>query len=325
MDPSLNPLHFWHCIFIMLVAISQAHAEPSNQPVPLLNLAQAQDEDEDEEAEETPPETPPDMLLTQSKFNLNPLRTTSSAQKPALELQLTSAVVSDSALADGETDAQSISNTLFYNGATLRVTQLLGSGRRLAADIGGSLARFDGEAGFNLLNANLGVLQTLSENMVGELGWSYRQVFGLGSFVDLEDHGPRFSLRRFDRLPGRLSLNSSYELLAYFSGPSDRSRVSNSIRLGLGYDFTEKLHGSLNYRLMHNEFTREDLDDTRHEAEVQARYQLWRNVYLGASVSYLFGDAVSLLSKNSEDFNSTRDLDNLSLGITLSVNIPLLR
>ncbi len=161
--------------------------------------------------------------------------------------------------------------------------------------------------------------------MSGELGWSYRQVFGRGSFVDLEDHGPRLSLRRWDRLPGRLFLNSGYDLLAYFSGPSDRSRISNTLRLGLGYDFTPKLQGSLIYRLMHNEFTREDIDDTRHEAGVQANYRLWRNVYLGASVSYIFGDAVSLLSKNSEDFNSTRDLDNLSLGVTLSVNIPLLR
>ncbi len=118
-----------------------AHAGPANKhPVLLLNLAQVQYEDEEED--DTSPEIPPDMKLTPPKFNLSRIRTTSIAQKSTLELQLTSAVLSDSALTDGETDAQSISNTLFFNEARLRANRKLGSSTQLAADIGGSFARF---------------------------------------------------------------------------------------------------------------------------------------------------------------------------------------
>lgn len=221
-------------------------------------------------------------------------------------------------------DAKTSGDTLFFNGATLRASPKLGTHTRLAADLGGAIARYDGDTGYNLLNSSLGIRQELSDNMSGEIGWTFRQIYGLGPFNNLTDHGARLGIKRSDRLFTDAFLNSSYEIQAYFSDPTDRSRIAHFFRLGLSYGFTPKLHGLLSYRLIHNEFTHNDLDDTRHETGVRVNYQIWRNVAVGASVSYLAGDAVSLLTSNPAEFNQPRDLNHVTFGVELGINIPLL-
>lgn len=246
----------------------------------------AQNEDaEDEEA----PTSPKSMKLSEPKFSLGVFRTTD--QKPRLQLELNSAILSDSALTAASADAKISGDTLFFNGATLRASPKLGTHTRLAADLGGAIARYDGDTGYNLLNSSLGIRQELTDTMSGEIGWTFRQIYGLGPFNNLTDHGARLGIKRSDRLFTDAFLNSSYEIQAYFSDPTDHSRIAHFLRLGLSYGFTPKLHGLLNYRLIHNEFTHNDLDDTRHETGLRVNYQIWRNVAVGASVSYLAGDA----------------------------------
>lgn len=310
-------------LWVFFAAIFLAVVDPAlgQTDKPSSSTALDSPQNEGTEDEEAPP-SPKSMKISEPKFNLGVFRTTD--QKPRLQLELNSAILTDSALTAPTTDARTTSDTLFFNGATLRASPKLGSHTRLAADVGGGIARYDGDPGYNLLNASLGIQQELTDNLSGDLGWTFRQIYGLGSFNNLTDHGARLGIKRSDRLFTDAFLNSGYEIQAYFSDPADRSRVVQFFRLGLGYGFTPKLHGLLSYRLIHDEFTHNDLDDTRHETGVRVNYQIWSNVVVGASVSYLAGDAVSLLTRNPAEFNQPRDLNHVTFGVELGINIPLL-
>ncbi len=277
-------------------------------------------------ADEVPPRDPIDMARNEPKFNLGRIRLDPAQAAPIAQLQLTSSVLTDSGVTDSAIAAENTRSTLFFNGATLRASPQLGPNTRFVADLGGGLARFDTGLGYNLLNSSLGFLQGFGGIMTGQLGWSYRRIYGLGSFNDLSEHGVQLSLKRTDDFKSGFFLSSNYDLFAYFSDPNDRSRVASNFRLGLGYNFSPDLQGSLNYRLVHDDFTRTDLNDTLHEFGALLSYRIWKNIFIASSVSYLRGDSIALLkAATAPDLTSSdsRDLSNVVFGVQLWANIPI--
>ena len=267
-------------------------------------------ETEEQEAEEQEkPQIPPEgMEIRDPKFTLGVIRPI-----PNLQLQLRSFTLTNPAIGS----VTPIDNTTFVNGVILRATPKLGSNTRLSANIAGSFVRFSASNGYNLLNTNLGVLQALNKNMSGELTWRYRSVFGLGSSNDLFENSARLALRRVDWFSPKLFLKSGYELQANFADPTSRSRISNIAGLGLGYNFSSKLQGLVNYRLFYDDFTRQNRNDLRHEIGAQLVYQLQPDIFIGGSVSYVVGDGTNLLNNNPQDLN------NISVGVHLGFNVTL--
>lgn len=238
------------------------------------------------------------------------------ASRPESDVQLLlrSAIITNSDIAA----ASPTEDTAFVNSATLLATPALGSSTDLIARAGGSFVRFAASDGYNLLDLGLGVRQRLGRRTFGELGWGYQQIYGLGSNDDSSENDVRLAVSRVDELNSRLFLNSGYELIASFNQDEDRSRISNRLRLGLSYDLTANLQGLLNYRFIYDDFTRRDRLDSRHQLSAGLIYRFNRNVFLGGSVSYLFGESLDLLNDNN-----SRDFDGVSVGINFGLNLPL--
>ncbi|NER21744.1 MAG: hypothetical protein F6J96_13820 [Symploca sp. SIO1C2] len=264
-----------------------------------------------EEKQDSFPEPPPgeDVEEEDDQFMLSLLRPV-----PNVRLQLLSSILTNSDIAA----LSPTENTAFVNVVTLLATPELGAETRLAADVGGSFLRFAEEAdGYNSLNIGLGVLQELDNKMSGELGWEHRQLYGTGSFDDLIENSAQFTVRRVDRFSSDLFLDSGYQLKVSFAEPEIQSRVSNALNLSLGSDISPQLQGLLNYRFIYDDFTRQSRLDTRHQVSAQMIYKLDPNIFIGASLSYLFGDSFDLLVGNSRNFN------DISIGVNFGVNIPL--
>lgn len=315
---------FHYSVFVLLSVSCAAFAEPTVQP-PLDGDADIADSTN--LGEDAIPPSPSDMKLAEPRVALKGFKPspTPSRGTPTAQLQLTSSLMANSDLADTAAGTSANTSTVYFNAATLRAAPKLGQHTRLSASITGAFVRFDDsdDSDYDLLNANLGVLQRLGDKMSGELGWRYSQFYPLGSLTDLQEQGVRLALTRHDPLPFDLFLTSGYEFQANFAGPSDRSRLSHFLSAGLGYNIMPKLQGLLSYRMKHDDFTHRSTNDsgTRHEFRAQLSYELWRNIYVAGSVAYLFGDTVDILRPAQ---TSERDLDNLSFGVQVQANIPFL-
>lgn len=261
-----------------------------------------------------PPPLPNDLDIDESggKFPLGIIR-----PLPILELQLNSSIFSNSYVGE-----PSISeDTIFLNSAVLRASPEIGQNTRLAASVKGGFARFAFGDGYDSLATNLGILQELGDNMSLGLGWGYRQIYGINSTEDLTEHSVRFNWSRLDQLDRKLFLKSDYEFRANFAIGSEVDRVTNSIGIGLNYSFTPELQGLVGYRLIYNDYTRDDLLTTAHQLGGQLTYYFDKNIFIGSSISYLFGETANLLdSSNPQE----RDLNNLSLGFHVGFNVPFL-
>jgi hypothetical protein len=108
-------------------------------------------------------------------------------------------------------------------------------------------------------------------------------------------------------------LDSFYELRASFANPDAQNRITNTVGTRLRYDITPQLQSALDYRLTFKNFTIVDRADTEHQLSALAIYNINPDLFIAGSISYLFG-------RSSE---STIDLNNLSFGLSLGLNLPL--
>jgi hypothetical protein len=208
------------------------------------------------------------------------------------------------------------SDTIFFNGATLLATPKLGPDTRLIASAGVGLVRFvnQGDFNYNLLNFDLGIQQRLAPGTYGQLGWTEERLYRDGSGDRLlRDDSIRLILGRQDQIAKQLRLDSFYELRASFSDPTDQSRVANTLGARLRYDITPQFHGALDYRLSFKNFTEVNRSDTEQQVSALAIYNINPNLFIGGSVSYLFGTSS----------NPLVDLPNFSVGVNVGLNIPL--
>jgi hypothetical protein len=233
---------------------------------------------------------------------------------PVLELVFNSSVFTNQTL----NTTAIVDATAFLNRAALRASPELGPDTRLTAGIGGVVAFFTTENRYTSINADLGILQELGDKMSLGLGWNYQQIYSEFDFDnDLSEHTARLSWNRTDQLERRLFLNSRYQLSASFAQDEEQSRLTNSAGIGLSYSFTPRLQGLLDYRLVYNTFF-DNPDALRHQLGTQLNYQITRNFLIGGSISYVFGEGNNLLD------DEVRDLNNVSLGLHLQYNLPLL-
>jgi hypothetical protein len=289
-----------------------------------LERLQAQSSVLEEKPESFPevPPPPPDQPSTPDESDgdlrkpdiIRPPQQESSRRQPNLELLLRSSAQTNPSINSSAPNR----DTVFVNSALLRGTLDLGAETRLVAGAGGSSVLFTSNYGYNALNFSFGVQQQLGNNTAAELGWLQERLYEKGSDNELVDNSVRLAVGRRDRLSSKLSLDSGYELRVSFASPIDRSLVRNTLTVGLGYDITPRLQGRLDYQVVFDDFTRQDLLNTRQQVSALAIYYLNRNKFISGSVSYLFGDSYNRL-RNSEIEN----LNDLSIGVNIGYNLSI--
>jgi Putative beta-barrel porin 2 len=233
--------------------------------------------------------------------------------QPDVQLLLRSGIFSSSNISALETFQPS--DTVFSNTGLLLATPKLGPTTRLVASAGGGAIRFatEGDFNYNVLNFNVGIQQRLTSQMYAQLGWVNEQLYRDGSGQRLLlDNAVDFTVGRQDQLGKQLRLDSFYNLRASFTNPTDQSRVANTLGARLRYDFTPSFQGALDYRLTFKNFTDVDRFDTEHQISATATYSINPNLFIAGSVSYLFGNSS----------NSAIDVNNLSIGVVVGMNIP---
>lgn len=234
-------------------------------------------------------------------------------RRPSAQLLLRSAAFTSSNITGLEAIQES--DNLLTNSASVLVTPKLGPETTLVAAAGYGLTRFpdEGDSNYDFLNLSVGVQQQLNRATYAQLGWVQRQLYSEDSGARLLlDNSLRFIIGRQDQLADKLRLDSFYELRARFTDPNDRNRLGNTLGARLRYDITPQLSSFLGYQLRLDDFTRVARFDARHQIRAATTYSVNRTVFVGGSLSYLFG--------SSSD--SAIDLENFSAGLSLGVNIP---
>ncbi|MGI0490442.1 outer membrane beta-barrel protein [Alkalinema pantanalense CENA528] len=249
---------------------------------------------------------------------LQPIKPTKPAallrKQPTVQLLLRSSAFTSSNITSLRDFAPS--DTVFVNGAMLLATPKLGDSTRLIALAGGNLVRFAnrGDSNYNSVNLNVAIQQRLAPGTYGQLGWVQENLYRSdGGDRLLRDNSLQFILGNQSQLGKKLRLDTSYELRASFADPDDQSRLNHTLGARLRYDITPQLQGALDYRLSFKDYTQVDRFDTEHQVSAMAIYNISRDVFVAGNVSYLFG----------RSSNSDNNPNNLSVGISLGVNIPL--
>ncbi|BAZ08297.1 hypothetical protein NIES4071_01020 [Calothrix sp. NIES-4071] len=207
------------------------------------------------------------------------------------------------------------SDTVFTNSATLLATPKLGENTRLVTSVTGGLTNFATKDEFNYkyLSFNAGVQQRLAPGMYGQIGWVQDRLYNNDGSRILLDDSVRLTIGRQDQLASQLRLDSFYDLRASFAEPKDQNRIANSLGARLRYDITPQLQGAIDYRLTFKNYTQQDRFDTQHQIGLDLIYNINQDLFIGSSASYLFGSSSA----------SSIDLNNLSVGINLGLNVPL--
>jgi len=257
---------------------------------------------------------------------------------PIVEAQIRSSVLTNQSestvfLNDGSSSNRNIDNTLLVNSAALRISPELGRRARvdggirlshvipLASTEESESASLTG-ANYNVFDADLGVRYELDQAMALRLGWKYQKIsYGIRfpEVSDYSDHQIRLNLNRFDSLSDRTFLITNYGANVIFANGSfqNRNRWSNTAGVGLAYSLTPKMLGRLGYQLNYTSYF-EFEDALSHNVGAQLTYIFDDNLSVGGSVGYRFGEAIDLFSPRS----GTVDLNNLSFGVHINVDIP---
>ena len=211
-----------------------------------------------------------------------------------------------------------VTDGLTRPGLTLYASPMLGRDTYFVASATGNLLRYSTQSLQNTdeLFFRAGILQRLSPNMFGEIGWSNQQLRLAGSSARtgfLNEHAIRLEISRRDQLAGKLSLNSFYQFRYSFADPIDRSRLTNALTLSLNYDLQPNLQLGLDYQLGLATFTQQQRRDVYHQVLGRLSYTILRNTQVSAFVGYGFGNS----SDPAIRFNSL--LVGVSVNLTLGL------
>ena len=293
-------------------AIDLLPPEPVAQLSPTDGLTEPGHHPVDAKPEPLNPEDTKDEL-GEVRILKHPTQQPTPRSQPDVQLLLRSGIFSSSNISALETFQPS--DTVFSNTGLLLATPKLGPTTRLVAGAGGGAIRFatEGDFNYNVLNFNVGIQQRLTSQMYAQLGWVNEQLYRDGSGQRLLlDNAVDFTVGRQDQLGKQLRLDSFYNLRASFTNPTEQSRVVNTVGARLRYDFTPNFQGALDYRLTFKNFTDVNRFDTEHQISATATYSINPNLFIAGSVSYLFGNSS----------NSAIDVNNLSVGVVIGMNIP---
>lgn len=207
-----------------------------------------------------------------------------------------------------------IEDELISLSATLLAAPSLGPDTLLIASVEGGLIHYNELSGLDYreLEFRASLRQFLSARTYGEIGWSNQQLFD-DSDRFFNDHSLRLSLARRDPLASDLRLDSFYQLRLGFADPSERSRITNTVGVGLNYNLQPDLQVGLDYQLTLTDFTQQDREDLYNQVVAQLSYDLSRNSRIILFGGFSFGDS----SDSEVDFNSA------IFGASIDVNVPL--
>ncbi|MEB3295471.1 MAG: outer membrane beta-barrel protein [Synechococcales bacterium] len=209
------------------------------------------------------------------------------------------------------------SDTVFVNSAMLLATPKLGESTRLIASASGGLTKFAslGDSNYNHVGFNVAIQQRITEGTYAQLGWLQESLYRAeGGDRLLRDNSLQIILGRQDQIAKKLRLDTTYDLRASFTDRDDQSRLTHSLGTRLRYDVSPQLQTALEYRLNLKDYTRVDRFDTEHQVSALATYSITPNLFVMGNVSYIFG----------RSSNPDNNPNNLSIGISLGANIPLL-
>ncbi|HLP90364.1 MAG TPA: hypothetical protein VK184_17480 [Nostocaceae cyanobacterium] len=190
---------------------------------------------------------------------------------------------------------------LIFSGLTLSSVYFpLSKSTFINGSIDGNLIRYldESEFNYNQLRFNLSLYQQLSRRSYGEIRFSNQQLFYANSseFFQggdrfLNENAVRLSLGRRDPLTDKLKLDTAYELSLNFSDPARRSRVINSLWVGLSYDLAKPLQASLNYQLNLTDFSESDRYDQWHRVFGNLNYRVSETSNLNLQTGFNLGDS----------------------------------
>jgi hypothetical protein len=216
-----------------------------------------------------------------------------------------------------------ISDGLIRPAVSLLIAPQLGPNTYLTASIDGGLVRYSTfpQVNYNEMRIRVGILQRLSPNMFGEIGWSNQQLYvssqDLPGFSPgtrfLNDHTLRLDVSRRDQLGKRLSLSTFYQLRVNFSDPEVRSRIVNSLTASLNYEVRPNLQAAIDYQFSLTNFTIEPRQDNYHQLTTRLTYTAFRNTQLSMFAGYSFG------ASTEQRIN----FDGFIFGASVSINISL--
>ncbi len=209
-----------------------------------------------------------------------------------------------------------VDDGLLSTGVTLLATPSLGPQTSLFAAVGGNLLRYqeESDSDYDELRFDAGIRQQIASGTYGELGWRNRQLFtDDGGDRFLNDHSVYLELSRRDSLAQKLTLDSFYELRVSFADPSNRSQLTNSVGVSLGYNPFPPLEVALDYQFAFADFTEQKREDQYHQLIGRLSYTLSRNSRLYLFGGHSFGD-----SSDSEV-----DFDGLVFGVGVDLNLTL--
>ena len=214
-------------------------------------------------------------------------------------------------------------NRLVRPGVTLYASPAIGPNTYLVASATGSLIRYEElpRVDSNELFLRAGVVQRLSPNMFGEIGWSNQQLFISGDELPgfpsgtryLNDHAIRGELSRRDRFSKKISLNSFYQFRYSFADPMDRSRTTHALNLSLNYDLQPNLQLGLDYQLALAKFTQQNREDLYNQVFGRLSYTVRRNTQVSLFLGYSFGRST----------DQAINFDGLLVGISISAMLGL--
>jgi hypothetical protein len=266
------------------------------------------------------PSCDPELGCLRLRDSLPPQATTAAPRAPVVYVIARTDYFHNSNLFSDQTP---VPDGLTRPGLTLYTSPMLGPNTYAVASVTGNLLRYSTQSRLNSneLFLRAGILQRLSSNMFGEIGWSHQQLFvasdkligyPVGSRF-FNEHAIRLELSRRDQLAKNLSLNSFYQFRCSFADPIDRSRITNALTLSLNYDLKPNLQLGLDYQLGLASFTQQKRHDRYHQVLGRLTYTPVKNTQVSAFIGYGFGNS----SDPSVRFNSL--LVGVSVNLTLGL------
>lgn len=252
---------------------------------------------------------------------------------PIVEAQIRSSVLSGW----GETTdfdnsfnpTDSFSSTVLVNSAALRISPEIGQKMRVEGGIqlshlqpisSDKESEFSGLSGsdYNVFDADLGMRYELDQSTSLRLGWKYQKLSLEALFSeDFSDHQIGLNLARVDSISDRSFLTTNYVANVNLANRSPQNRWSNAAGVGVAYALTPQMLAQLDYRLKYTNYFRSK-DALSHRVGAQITYIFDDNLSIGGSAAYQFGEAINLFNPK----NNPEDVNNLSFGLHLNIDIP---
>lgn len=292
---------------------------PSQEVAPSESLPPAVLDEMGDEAEDMPDdeavEEQGDPELGVLRLRKQPLSLTQPPIKVPVYVLASASYLSNSNTRASE---DPIEDQLFRSTVAITASPILGRRTAAYATVQGNLFRYGdlSRLDYNELRFRAGIRHVLRSRVIGELGWTNRQLYFRESGDRfLSDNSVFGTISRRD--PGILgkktSLNSFYRVRASFADPKTSNRVVNTLGTTLSYDVTPRIKASLTGLGVVTSFTKQSRHDIYGQALASLSYTLAKNTRLSIFAALNRGGSA----------DDRVDFDNALLGVSFSSSLKL--